>query len=110
MLKILFISLQALIELLDEVEDVISVEHQLRKDNEAVLDAERSPKADLVANHLTSNSDDSKYSKDSDSSFLVLEVCTITYLLINSFYMESGSPLRPFCFGACATGFRKAWT
>ncbi|KAL7120847.1 hypothetical protein ACP275_02G147300 [Erythranthe tilingii] len=85
---------KALIELLDEVEDVISVdhslcksnetfldaerlpkaEHSLCKSNEAFLDAERYPKADLFANNLTSTSDDDKCRKDSDFNFLVLEV------------------------------------
>ncbi|EYU40306.1 hypothetical protein MIMGU_mgv1a000280mg [Erythranthe guttata] len=85
---------KALIELLDEVEDVISVdhslcksnetfldverrpnaEHSLCKSNETFLDAERYPKADLFANNLTSTSDDDKCRKDSDFNFLVLEV------------------------------------
>ncbi|KAI3444863.1 hypothetical protein Pfo_001528 [Paulownia fortunei] len=65
---------KAIIELLDQVEDVISVEHSLYKGKETFLDAERRPKADLIVNRLTSNSEEKKCSKDSNFNFLVLEV------------------------------------
>ncbi|KAK4414336.1 DNA replication ATP-dependent helicase/nuclease JHS1 [Sesamum alatum] len=65
---------KALIELLDQVEDVISGEHSICKDNEKLLDAERRPPADHVVNRLTTNSAENECSEDSRFNFLVLEV------------------------------------
>ncbi|KAL0380005.1 UNVERIFIED_CONTAM: DNA replication ATP-dependent helicase/nuclease JHS1 [Sesamum angustifolium] len=65
---------KALIELLDQVEDVISVEHSICKDNEKLFDAERRPTADHVVNRLTTNSEEKVCTEDSRFSFLVLEV------------------------------------
>ncbi|GFP90454.1 DNA replication ATP-dependent helicase/nuclease dna2 [Phtheirospermum japonicum] len=65
---------KALIELLDQVEDVIFVEHSSSKVNETISDAERRPKTDLVINSQLSNSEETKSSKDSSFNFLVLEV------------------------------------
>ncbi|KAL0429394.1 UNVERIFIED_CONTAM: DNA replication ATP-dependent helicase/nuclease JHS1 [Sesamum radiatum] len=65
---------KALIELLDQVEDVISVGHSICKDNEKLLDAERRPTADHVVNCLTTNSEEKVCTEDSTFSFLVLEV------------------------------------
>lgn len=73
---ILFFSSQALIELLDKVEDVISVKSSEFKDEETNTDAERCPKADLVLNHLLGKSEENRSSRDSNFNFLVLEVCT----------------------------------
>ncbi|KAK6140588.1 hypothetical protein DH2020_025671 [Rehmannia glutinosa] len=65
---------KALIELLDQVEDVIFDEHSSCKVNETLLDAERRPKADLFVNRLISNSEETKCGRDSNFNFLVLEV------------------------------------
>lgn len=78
------ISSQALIELLDQVEDVISVESSFSKDDESHLDAERCPKADIDVRTLTANSEENRPTADSSLNFLVLEVCINTFLLINS--------------------------
>ncbi|KAL6559283.1 hypothetical protein OROGR_004400 [Orobanche gracilis] len=65
---------KALIELLDQVEDVMFVEHPPCQVKETLLDAERRPKTDLVVNNRLSNSEETKCSKDSHLIFLVLEV------------------------------------
>lgn len=78
------VSSQALIELLDQVEDVISVESSLSKDDESHLDPERCPKADPVVRRSTANSEENRSTADSNLNFLVLEVCTNTFLHINS--------------------------
>ncbi|KAK4410946.1 DNA replication ATP-dependent helicase/nuclease JHS1 [Sesamum angolense] len=58
----------------DQVEDVISVEHSICKDNEKLFDAERRPTADHVVNRLTTISEEKVCTEDSRFSFLVLEV------------------------------------
>ncbi|KAK4488581.1 hypothetical protein RD792_004347 [Penstemon davidsonii] len=63
---------KALIELLDQVEDVISVEHC--KDDKTFADADTSLKPDLAAESSTRNSEENNCSKISNSNFLVLEV------------------------------------
>ncbi|KAL3833010.1 hypothetical protein ACJIZ3_007746 [Penstemon smallii] len=63
---------KALIELLDQVEDVISVEHS--KDDKTFADADTSLKPDLAAESSTRNSEENNCSKISSSNFLVLEV------------------------------------
>ncbi|XP_022897892.1 DNA replication ATP-dependent helicase/nuclease DNA2 isoform X3 [Olea europaea var. sylvestris] len=65
---------KALIEILDQVEDVISVEESVCKDEETFLEAERCPEADLAVNQLTINSNENINSKASNCYFLVLEV------------------------------------
>ncbi|KAL8500568.1 hypothetical protein ACS0TY_020227 [Phlomoides rotata] len=65
---------KALIELLDKVEDVISVESSVFKDEETHKDAGRCPKAELVLNHLLRKSEENRSSIDSNFNFLVLEV------------------------------------
>lgn len=72
---------QALIELLDQVEDVISVESSLCKDDESHLDAERRPKADPVVDHLPTNLEENRSTTDSNLNYLVLEVWTNTFFL-----------------------------
>ncbi|KAL2536685.1 DNA replication helicase [Forsythia ovata] len=59
---------KALIEILDQVEDAISVEESVCKDEETFLEA------DLAVNHLTINSKENINSKASNCYFLVLEV------------------------------------
>ncbi|CAI9781645.1 unnamed protein product [Fraxinus pennsylvanica] len=65
---------KALIEILDQVENVISVEESECKDEETLLEAERCPEADLAVNQLTINSNENINSKASNCHFLVLEV------------------------------------
>lgn len=65
---------KALIELLDQVEDVISVEPTIPKDRETLIVTERSLKADHVVNRLTHDSGGKNCNMGSDVSFLVLEV------------------------------------
>ncbi|XP_051146312.1 DNA replication ATP-dependent helicase/nuclease JHS1 [Andrographis paniculata] len=65
---------KALIELLDQVEDVISVEPSSTIENETFLDVKRPPKANHALNHSTSNSEEHKCGRDSEFDFLVLEV------------------------------------
>ncbi|KAL3613640.1 hypothetical protein CASFOL_041714 [Castilleja foliolosa] len=65
---------KALIELLDEVEDVIFVEHSSSNVKETISDAERRPNSDPVISSRLSNSEETKSSKDSSFSYLVLEV------------------------------------
>lgn len=77
----MYISSQALIELLDQVEDVISVESSLCKDDESHIDAERCSKADLVVRSSPTNSEENSSTSDSNFNFLVLEVCTNTFYL-----------------------------
>ncbi|KAH6793808.1 DNA replication helicase [Perilla frutescens var. hirtella] len=65
---------KALIELLDQVEDVISVDSSLRKGDESQLDAERCPKADLVGHPFSTKSKENRSTTESNFIFLVLEV------------------------------------
>ncbi|XP_073037531.1 DNA replication ATP-dependent helicase/nuclease JHS1 isoform X4 [Primulina eburnea] len=65
---------KALIELLDQVEDVISVDPTIPKDRETSIGTERSFKADHVVNRLTHDSGGKKCNMGSDVCFLVLEV------------------------------------
>lgn len=101
------VSLQALIELLDQVEDVISVESSSCKDGKSHLDVERFPKADLVVHRPTTNSAENRSTTDSNINFLVLEVCTNTLSLINSPCLEYKFLLKVY---TSAIGFRKART
>ncbi|CAA0842768.1 DNA replication helicase- putative [Striga hermonthica] len=63
---------KALIELLDQVEDVMSVEHSSCKAKEMLLDDERRQNNDV--NNWLNNSQQTQCSKDSNCNFLVLEV------------------------------------
>ncbi|XP_073140812.1 DNA replication ATP-dependent helicase/nuclease JHS1 isoform X2 [Henckelia pumila] len=65
---------KALIELLDQVEDVISVEPMIPKDSGTLIGTERSLKADHIVNRLTHDSGGKNCNMGSDVSFLVLEV------------------------------------
>ncbi|XP_057807552.1 DNA replication ATP-dependent helicase/nuclease JHS1 isoform X2 [Salvia miltiorrhiza] len=77
---------KALIELLDQVEDVISVESLSSKDRRSIaesssskdgrshLDVEGCPRADLVVHYSTTNSEENRSTTDSNFNFLVLEV------------------------------------
>lgn len=102
---------QALIEILDQVEDVISVEESVCKDEETFLEAERCPEADLAVNQLTINSNENINSKASNCYFLVLEVSVYTFysflLHKNIIILVPGHFV--FLHHICPTGFRKAW-
>ncbi|XP_047955543.1 DNA replication ATP-dependent helicase/nuclease JHS1 [Salvia hispanica] len=65
---------KALIELLDQVEDVISVESSSSKDAQSHLDVERYSKADVVVHRPTTHSEENRSTTYSNFSFLVLEV------------------------------------
>ncbi|KZV43646.1 hypothetical protein F511_00197 [Dorcoceras hygrometricum] len=65
---------KALIELLDQVEDVISDEPAILKDSETLIGTEGPLKADHVVNQSTHDSGGKTFNTGSDATFLVLEV------------------------------------
>lgn len=104
------VSWQALIELLDQVEDVISVESSTSKDAQSHLDVERYSKADVVVHRPTTHSEENRSTTYSNFSFLVLEVGTNTFFVTHSPSWNTRLSKQSSVFFSSAIGFRKART
>lgn len=74
------VCMQALIEVLDQVEDVTSVEPTIPKDRGTLIGTERSLKADNVVNRFDTRFRRKNCHMGFDVSFLVLVVCIVSLL------------------------------
>lgn len=105
--SLIYILCQALIELLDQVEDVISVEESVCNETEACFDIGRSIVPESAAKQPFVNSKKLLEEEASIHFFLVLEVILI---LILDFISDKWRWLTWMLLSSIAsTGFREAW-